>query len=145
MQMQCKAALYLSSGIVWDVNLVRKLHYIRETRCRDCLPSEGTTREHPGAAVPIKFRQRASGGGELLHRARRRHPGGRASPGTRSIGLPRLVSRACEGIQQSQNIPEWWYFLDIRDRQPVGACTRARTIYTGSLLNSVNGQPGAEF
>lgn len=32
MQMQCKAVLYLSTRIVWDVNLVRKLHYIRGPR-----------------------------------------------------------------------------------------------------------------
>lgn len=41
---------------IWFANCITY-----ETRRRDSLPSEGTTREHPGAAVPIKFRQRASG------------------------------------------------------------------------------------
>lgn len=112
---------------------------------RESLPSGGTTREHPGAAAPIKFRQRASGGGELLHRARRRHPGGRVSPGTRTTGLHSSRLARVRGYTAIPKYSGVVIFSGHTRPTTSRACTRARTIYTSSLLNSVNGQPGAEF
>lgn len=138
-----KAALYLPSRIVWDVNLARKLHYIRETRCR-----ESSKRRHNA---------RTSGRGHAdkiqteLRGRRIAAPG--ASTVSGRTGEPgdsfhRSPSSRLARVRGYTAIPKYSgvVIFSGHTRPTTGrACTRARTIYTSSLLNSVNGQPDAEF
>lgn len=108
-----------------------------DTRC------ESSSRRHnakaciPGATVLVKFRQPCFRIRRIAATSARRRRLGRARPGTRPIAsVSHLVSCAST---QSQNIPEWRYFLDIQGDRQLAARTRAacvRAIYSGGLLNS---------
>lgn len=127
--MQCKVALYPSGRIVRNVNLARKLHYIRGTRRGEGLATnrgEGTTREHPGAAVPIKFRLCEPRDGEFccIGRARGLVP---SVSLVSSRLVPSRLSAACERVVYSN--PKifrsgdifWTYATDNRSRSRIHA------------------------
>lgn len=152
MQMQCKAVLCLSTRIVWDVNLVRKLHYIRGTR-RGPRYRESSNRGHNarasgrGRADKIQT-ARASGAANCCCIGRvdgiREDGWARGLVLSASLVSSRLVSR----VREYTAIPKYSgvVIFSGHTRPTTGrARTCARAIYTGNLLNSANGQPGAEF